>query len=105
MRSGLKYALPVLLLILWVGAGCQKTYYTVWEKLGKEKRHLLKDEVEKQRVEQEKASEEFKDALTRIKEIYGLDGGELEHVGGVRLALGVDHVVEVARIPGGPVLR
>jgi hypothetical protein len=58
--------------------GCQTTYYAVWEKLGKEKRHLLKDHVEKARTEQEKASEEFKDALTRVKEIYGFDGGDLE---------------------------
>jgi chromosome segregation ATPase len=50
----------------------------VWEKLGKEKRHLLKDNVEKARTEQEKASEEFKDVLTRVKEVYGFQGGELE---------------------------
>jgi hypothetical protein len=58
--------------------GCQTTYYTVWEKLGKEKRHLLKDNVEGVREEQEKASEEFKDALTRVREIYGFQGGDLE---------------------------
>jgi len=46
--------------------------------LGKEKRHLLKDQVEEARTEQEKASEEFVDVLTRIKEIYGFDGGDLE---------------------------
>ena len=57
---------------------CQTTYYSVWEKLGKEKRHLLKDQVEEARTEQEKASEEFVDVLTRIKEIYGFDGGDLE---------------------------
>ena len=28
--------------------------------------------------EQEKASEQFKDALTRVKEIYGFEGGDLE---------------------------
>jgi hypothetical protein len=50
----------------------------VWEQLGKEKRHLLKDNVEKSRTEQEKASEEFKDALTRVKELYGFKGGDLE---------------------------
>lgn len=77
MRFG-RYALFVSLLGLLVAAGCQKTYYTVWEKLGKEKRHLLKDQVEKQRVEQQEASQEFKDALTQIKQIYGLDGGALE---------------------------
>ena len=57
---------------------CQSTYYAVWEQFGKEKRHLLKDQVEKARDEQEKASEEFTDALTRVKEIYGFEGGDLE---------------------------
>ena len=59
-------------------AGCQTAYYAAWETLGKEKRHLFKDNVEKARIEQEKASEEFKDALTRVKEIYGFQGGDLE---------------------------
>jgi len=34
-------------------SGCRSSYYTVWETLGKEKRHLLKDQVEKARDEQE----------------------------------------------------
>ncbi|MDY6953187.1 MAG: DUF2959 family protein [Thermodesulfobacteriota bacterium] len=68
----------LLTLLLGIVFGCQTTYYAVWEKLGKEKRHLLKDNVEKARTEQEKASEEFKDALTRVKELYGFEGGELE---------------------------
>jgi len=58
--------------------GCQSTYYAVWEKMGKEKRHLLRDQVEKSQKDQEKASEEFTDALTRLKQMYGLDGGDLE---------------------------
>jgi len=58
--------------------GCQKAYYGMWETVGKEKRHLLKDQVEKVQDEQAGASEDFKDALTRIQEIYGFDGGELE---------------------------
>ena len=57
---------------------CQTTYYAVWEKLGKEKRHLLRDQVEKSKDDQAQASEEFKDALTRLKEMYGLEGGDLE---------------------------
>jgi hypothetical protein len=57
---------------------CQSTYYAVWEKLGKEKRHLLHDQVEKAREDQSEASEEFKDALTRLKEMSGFDGGDLE---------------------------
>lgn len=73
-----RYTLLISLLAIAISYGCQTTYYAVWEKLGKEKRHLLKDHVEKARTEQEKASEEFKDALTRVKEIYGFDGGDLE---------------------------
>jgi len=73
-----RYTLLIFLLAIAISYGCQTTYYAVWEKLGKEKRHLLKDHVEKARTEQEKASEEFKDALTRVKEIYGFDGGDLE---------------------------
>jgi hypothetical protein len=46
--------------------------------MGKEKRHLLKDNVEEARSEQEKATEEFKDVLTRVKELYGFQGGDLE---------------------------
>lgn len=65
-------------LIVVLFAGCQSTYYAMWEKVGKEKRHLLKDQVEKSRDDQEKASQEFTDALTRLKEMYGLDGGDLE---------------------------
>jgi predicted nucleic acid-binding Zn-ribbon protein len=64
--------------LLLIAYGCQTTYYKAWEAMGKEKRHLLQDNVEKARDEQEKASEQFKDALTRIKEIYGFEGGDLE---------------------------
>lgn len=58
--------------------GCQSAYYAMWEKMGKEKRHLLQDQVEKSRSDQEKASEAFKDALTRLKEMYDFQGGDLE---------------------------
>lgn len=68
------YSLASLILFI----GCQSTYYAVWEKMGKEKRHLLRDQVEKSQKDQEKASEEFTDALTRLKQMYGLDGGDLE---------------------------
>ena len=70
----------VLLMFAFVGTmlGCQSAYYAMWEKMGKEKRHLLKDQVEDSLTDQEKASEAFKDALTRLKEMYGLNGGDLE---------------------------
>jgi hypothetical protein len=76
MSARTKSFLILNFFLLWVG--CQTTYYAVWESLGKEKRHLLKDEVEKAKSEQEKASEQFKDVLTRMKEMYGFQGGELE---------------------------
>lgn len=73
----LRHALTISSFIL-ILLSCQTTYYSVWEKLGKEKRHLLKDQVSEARTEQEEASEEFVDVLTRIKEIYGFEGGDLE---------------------------
>lgn len=71
-------AVIILLLCIVIILGCRSAYYTVWETLGKEKRHLLKDQVEKARDEQQEASEQFKDALTQIKELYGFRGGDLE---------------------------
>ena len=73
-------ALALLLLAGVLLSGCRSTYYSMWESVGKEKRHLLRDEVEDAREDQAKASEEFKDALTRIKELTGFQGGELENV-------------------------
>jgi len=68
--------------VLFFLSGCQTTYYAVWEKMGKEKRHLLKDNVEKAREEQVEASEQFATVVERIKAMYGFDGGELEDVYG-----------------------
>lgn len=59
-------------------AGCASTQYAIMEKFGKEKRHILIDKVEGVQDSQTKAQEEFKDALTRIKELYAFDGKELE---------------------------
>lgn len=59
-------------------SGCSTAYYTAMEKIGKEKRHILIDNVEDVQESQTKAREEFKDALTKIKELYAFDGGELE---------------------------
>lgn len=59
-------------------AGCSNVYYSAMEKIGKEKRHLLVDNVEDVKESQTKAQEEFTDALTRIKELYGFEGGDLE---------------------------
>jgi hypothetical protein len=68
----------VVMITLMAVAGCQRAYYAAWETVGKEKRHLLRSQIEKARDDQQEASEEFKDALTRLKEMYGYEGGELE---------------------------
>jgi hypothetical protein len=52
--------------------------YSAYEKVGVYKRDLLKKRVVAARDEEKKAQEEFKDALTRLKEITGFQGGELE---------------------------
>jgi hypothetical protein len=67
--------LVVLLLIL---TSCKSVYYGAYEKFGVYKRDLLKKRVVAARDEQKEASVEFKDALTRLKEITKFDGGKLE---------------------------
>ncbi len=74
----MKRIIPALLLVALVTISCRSTYYAVWEKLGREKRDLLRGNVEKARNEQKEASEEFKDALTQLKELTKFDGGKLE---------------------------
>jgi hypothetical protein len=70
----------VCLIIFLLAAGCGSAYYATMEKLGKEKRHLLADNVEDVKDSQTKAKEEFTDALTQIQALYAFDGGELETV-------------------------
>lgn len=57
---------------------CRNVYYSTWEKLGKHKRDLLQSKVKQVRDEQKETSQELKDALTRLKELTGFQGGELE---------------------------
>ena len=81
-RPRLRTTLCALGLLSLLGAGCRSTYYSMWETFGKEKRDLLKDQVEAARDGQKKASEQFKDALTRLKEMYAVRGGDLENAYG-----------------------
>ena len=73
----IRFFISAALLVL-LASGCQTAYYSFWETLGKEKRHLLKQEVQKATEEQEQATQQFKDVLTRMKEMYGFKGGDLE---------------------------
>src|SRR5438045_6722284 len=57
---------------------CRTAMYSAYEKVGVYKRDLLKKRVVAARDEQKGAQQEFKDALTRLKEITNFEGGELE---------------------------
>ena len=57
---------------------CRNVMYSAYEKVGVYKRDLLKKRVVAARDEQKGAQQEFKDALTRLKEMTGFEGGELE---------------------------
>lgn len=79
----LNFRIILLVAMILPGAfACQSTVrkamYSAYETIGTEKRDLLKSRVKKARDAQEESSEEFKDALTHLKELYGFDGGNLE---------------------------
>lgn len=76
-------------LLLVLPSGCQtvgdaaksayrSAYYATVGTFGVQKRDILKKKVIQARDEQSEAEEEFKDALTKLKEIYAFDGGDLE---------------------------
>jgi len=58
--------------------GCKSVYYGAWEKVGVHKRDLLKKNVTAARDDQKEAGEKFTDALTRLQQLYGFEGGDLE---------------------------
>ena len=64
--------------LIALGTACRSTVYQAYEKFGVYKRDLLKKDVEAARDDQQKAAEQFKDALTRLKEMYGVQEGEME---------------------------
>lgn len=69
---------PFLVALALLGSGCQSMYYATMEKFGVEKRDLLKKAVVSARDSQEAAATEFKDALTRLREMYAVNAGDLE---------------------------
>ena len=77
MSAGKVYLLGLVASVLFT-VGCRTTYYKTMEKFGVHKRDMLKENVEEARDEQKKATEQFKDALTRLRELYNIDGGDLE---------------------------
>jgi chromosome segregation ATPase len=57
---------------------CSSTYYAAWEALGKEKRDLLRDDVQKVKRDQEKAATTFENALDQLRAMYDVDADDLE---------------------------
>ena len=71
--------LPIVAIVLTLlTPGCRSAYYAAYEKFGVHKRDLLKKRVTAARDDQKEAQQQFKDALTRLKEITKFDGGQLE---------------------------
>ena len=66
--------------LLATTVSCSTAYYSAWEMLGKEKRDLLRSNVEAVKKDQEKAADEFEGALERLRSLYDVDAGELEKV-------------------------
>ena len=67
-------------LTLFLLSSCSSVYYSTMEKFGKQKRDLLRDNVEELREDQMEAKEEFKDALTRLQELTAFHGGDLQEI-------------------------
>jgi hypothetical protein len=67
-----------IILALVLVTGCRSAYYSAWEKFGVYKRDLLKKKIQAAGNDQKAASEQFKDALTRLKELNNFQGGDLE---------------------------
>jgi hypothetical protein len=74
----MKALIPILLLAAVVNLGCRSVYYSTWEKLGKHKRDLLQSKVKQVRDDQKETTVALTNALTRLKQVYGFQGGELE---------------------------
>jgi septation ring formation regulator EzrA len=73
-----RWAVLLAALVLAPPLACQKTYYSVLESVGIEKRELLAKRVENAKESQEEAQEQFRDALERFQAVTGHEGGDLE---------------------------
>jgi hypothetical protein len=77
MNKRLSIALTGLLLAGFL-TGCNSMMYSAYEKVGVYKRDLLKKRVVAARDEQKAAGEQFQDALTKLRAMYGSTGSNLE---------------------------
>jgi chromosome segregation ATPase len=72
-----RFALLLLSVALLL-PGCRSASYAAWEKLGWEKRDLLKGDVRAMKSAQEDTGEQFRDALEELRALYGSSGSDLE---------------------------
>lgn len=77
-RLNFVFSALVAAVLVVSATGCKTAYYAAYEKFGVYKRDLLKKSVVAARDDQKQAQEQFKDALTRLKEITKFDGGAAE---------------------------
>ncbi len=80
MKKTTRWAAAAVGLVLAASFGCSSTYYSAWEMMGKEKRDLLRSNVEEVRDDQQEAADQFESALDRLRQLYDVDAGELEDV-------------------------
>lgn len=80
-RMNIRILCGVLLAVAVVaGSGCRSAMYSAYETFGVHKRDLLKKRVIAARDEQKEAGEQFQDALTKLRAMYGSSGSELEKI-------------------------
>lgn len=70
--------LLVLLTLALAITGCRTVYYSAMEKVGFEKRDLLRRAVKLARSEQQDTGKQYKDALQQLRAVYGSSGSNLE---------------------------
>lgn len=77
MHKRIWFAISLTAVVL-LTAGCSSAVYSAYEKFGVYKRDLLKKRVLAARDEEKKAGEQFQDALTKLRAMYGNTGTDLE---------------------------
>jgi hypothetical protein len=61
-----------------LATACSSAYYGALDRLGYEKRHILRDRVEESRDDQQAVQEEFQTTFDLYKQVTGYQTGELE---------------------------
>jgi hypothetical protein len=75
-----RFTLPSMVLCvgLLAASSCQSAYYSMWQKLGYEKRDILVSRVEGARDAQDAAKTQFVSTMDQFKALTNFNGGDLE---------------------------